>query len=138
MEHTATTLRTHSCGELRLSDVGKEVKLCGWVQSIRDKKSIFIVLRDRYGLTQVFINVDKDELCKTVCFEPVRGVTYYTQARTFAREWVVTVTGTVVERTGNKNSDMPTGEIEVVPTSLEAISPSLTPPFLIEDKTDGL
>lgn len=66
MESRATTLRTHTCGELRISDVGKEVKLCGWVQAVRTKKAVFIALRDRYGVTQVFVDPSQEELVKKV------------------------------------------------------------------------
>jgi aspartyl-tRNA synthetase len=62
----ATTLRTHTCGELRISDVGKEVTLCGWVQTVRSKKAVFIALRDRYGITQIFIDPTQEELAKKV------------------------------------------------------------------------
>eukprot|EP01127_Copromyxa_protea_P006016 TRINITY_DN15823_c0_g1_i1.p1 TRINITY_DN15823_c0_g1~~TRINITY_DN15823_c0_g1_i1.p1 ORF type:complete len:619 (-),score=178.56 TRINITY_DN15823_c0_g1_i1:25-1821(-) len=120
----ATTRRTHTCGELRQSDVGKEVTLCGWVQVVRDKQSVFISLRDRYGITQIFVDcAAEEEILK--------------QARSLGREFVISVTGKVIERAA-KNPNMDTGDIEVVPSKIETLSPSLTPPFKIEDKTDGL
>jgi aspartyl-tRNA synthetase len=118
-----SSYRTHNCGELRVSDVGKTVTLCGWIQKLRDAKVFFIDLRDRFGVTQVVV-------------EPT-SVDLYAKCKTFGREWVISVTGNVVERF-NKNNDIPTGFIEIVPSDIQVLSPSLTPPFLIEDKTDGL
>eukprot|EP01126_Amoeba_proteus_P028706 TRINITY_DN2829_c0_g1_i6.p1 TRINITY_DN2829_c0_g1~~TRINITY_DN2829_c0_g1_i6.p1 ORF type:complete len:587 (-),score=141.43 TRINITY_DN2829_c0_g1_i6:98-1858(-) len=122
VSHT-TGYRTHTCGELRISDVGKTVTLCGWIQTVRIKTIGFIDLRDRYGITQIYIDAPQEALLQ--------------QAKGFGREHVVQVTGTVVERSA-KNPNRPTGDVEVVPVKMEALSPSITPPFLIEDKTDAL
>ncbi|MBX3102942.1 MAG: aspartate--tRNA ligase [Bacteroidetes bacterium] len=121
---TATTLRTHTCGELRLSHAGQSVALSGWVQTTRDfGKFIFIDLRDRHGITQVAIRQDtQPEL--------------YELARKLGREFVLQVQGAVRERE-NKNPKNPTGDIEIVPTALELLSRAEVPPFLIEDETDG-
>ena len=116
--------RTKTCGELRLSDAGQEVTLAGWVQRTRKMGGMtFADLRDRYGLTQLVFNgaVDKD-LCD--------------QANKLGREYCIQVTGTVSERE-SKNSKMPTGDIEIIVSKLNVLSPSLTPPFTIEDNTDG-
>ncbi len=117
-------LRTNTCGELRLEDVNKEVTLCGWVQKSRDLGGMtFIDLRDRYGLTQLVFNLDWDSnLCK--------------QARTLGREFVLQITGTVIERE-NKNKNTPSGDIEIKVSVLTILNSSLTPPFTIEDETDG-
>jgi aspartyl-tRNA synthetase len=118
-------LRSHTCGELRLSDVNKQAILSGWVQKLRDKGSVlWIDLRDRYGLTQLILEEGKTdaELLKT--------------ARTLGREFVVQVEGTVVERL-SKNDKIPTGEIEIKVTRLTVLNPAKTPPFTIEDETDG-
>ena len=117
-------LRTNTCGELRLEDVNKEVTLCGWVQKSRDLGGMtFIDLRDRYGLTQLVFNLDWDSnLCK--------------QARALGREFVLQITGTVIERE-NKNKNTPSGDIEIKVSVLTILNSSLTPPFTIEDETDG-
>jgi len=117
-------LRTNTCGELRLEDVNKEVSLCGWVQKSRDLGGMtFIDLRDRYGLTQLVFNLDWDSnLCK--------------QARALGREFVLQITGTVIERE-NKNKNTPSGDIEIKVSVLTILNSSLTPPFTIEDDTDG-
>lgn len=118
-------LRTHTCGELRISDVNKEVTLTGWVQRLRDKGSLLWVdLRDRYGITQLFLEDGKTDpaLIQT--------------ARQAGREYVLKVTGTVVERL-SKNDKMPTGDIEIKVSTIEILNPSKTPPFTIEDNTDG-
>ena len=117
-------LRTNTCGELRLEDVNKEVTLCGWVQKSRDLGGMtFIDLRDRYGLTQLVFNLDWDSnLCK--------------QARALGREFVLQITGTVIERE-NKNKNTPSGDIEIKVSVLTILNSSLTPPFTIEDYTDG-
>ena len=117
-------LRTNTCGELRLEDVNKEVTLCGWVQKSRDLGGMtFIDLRDRYGLTQLVFNLDWDSnLCK--------------QARALGREFVLQITGTVIERE-NKNRNTPSGDIEIKVSVLTILNSSLTPPFTIEDETDG-
>ena len=116
--------RTHTCGELRLEHAGTSVTLSGWVQRTRDLGGMtFVDLRDRYGLTQLAFNMDTNEgLCL--------------QARKLGREFVVKVTGTIRERE-SKNMNMPTGEIEVDVTSIELLNASKTPPFTIEDDTDG-
>ena len=120
----STTLRTHTCGELRLADVGKKVTLAGWVQTHRDKGYFnFLVLRDRHGLTQATFRKDQnDEL--------------FEASLKLGREYVVRVSGTVVERE-SKNPKMPTGDIEIAPETLEILNPAQLPPFLIEDETDG-
>ena len=117
-------LRTNTCGELRIEDVSKEVTLCGWVQKSRDLGGMtFIDLRDRYGLTQLVFNLDWDcNLCK--------------QARALGREFVLQITGTVIERE-NKNKNTPSGDIEIKVSVLTILNSSLTPPFTIEDDTDG-
>ncbi len=118
-------LRTHTCGELRIGDVNKEITLSGWVQRQRDKGSLlWIDLRDRYGVTQLFLEEGKSE------------ASLIQLARTMGREYVIKVTGIVAERL-SKNDKMPTGDIEVKLTSLEILNTSKTPPFTIEDQTDG-
>ena len=118
-------LRSHTCGELRISDVGKTVKLAGWVQRSRDKGSVlWIDLRDRYGLTQLIFEEGKTE---TSLFE---------QARATGREFVIQIEGVVAERL-SKNDKIPTGEIEVKATKLSVLNTAKLPPFTIEDETDG-
>lgn len=116
--------RTNTCGELRLSDCGKEVTLAGWVQRTRKMGGMtFVDLRDRYGITQlVFDESDNAELCDA--------------ANRLGREFCVQVKGKVCERQ-SKNPKMPTGDIEILASELRVLSPSLTPPFTIEDNTDG-
>ncbi|MGV3705944.1 MAG: aspartate--tRNA ligase [Arcticibacter sp.] len=116
--------RTNTCGELNLNDLGKEVILAGWVQKSRDLGGMtFIDVRDRYGITQLVFNMDED---KDLC----------AQAREVSREYVIKVTGTVVERS-NKNPKIPTGDVELKVSALEVLNPAKLPPFLIEDETDG-
>jgi len=117
-------LRTHTCGELRLSDAGKSVTLSGWVQRSRDLGGMtFIDLRDRYGITQLAFNMETNaELCQ--------------QARKLGREFVISATGKVIERS-SKNLRIPTGEIEIMVEKLEVLNTSKVPPFTIEDETDG-
>lgn len=118
-------LRTHTCGELRIQHAQQQVTLTGWVQRLRDKGSLmWIDLRDRYGITQLFLEEGKTkpELLQA--------------ARQLGREYVVRVTGTVVERL-SKNDKMPTGDIEIRVESLDVMNPSKLPPFTIEDDTDG-
>ena len=117
-------LRTHTCGELTLQDVGKKVTLCGWLQRSRDLGGMtFSDLRDRYGITQLVFNMDNNaSLCD--------------QARKLGREYVIKVSGTVAERS-NKNAKMSTGDIEVIAEQLEVLNSSLLPPFTIEENTDG-
>jgi len=118
-------LRSHTCGELRISDANKTVTLSGWVQRVRDKGSvIWIDLRDRYGITQLIFEEGKtDPALLASC-------------RELGREFVVQVEGTVVERL-SKNDKIPTGEIELRVTKLTVLNPAKLPPFTIEDETDG-
>ena len=118
-------LRTHTCGELRITDVNKEVVLSGWVQRIRDKGTLlWITLRDRYGITQLFLEegrTDKELVEK---------------ARSLGREYVIKVKGTVIERV-SKNPKMATGDIEIDVKEIEILNESKIPPFTIENETDG-
>jgi len=119
-----TKLRTHTCGELRLQDAGKQVELCGWVQRSRDLGGMtFIDLRDRFGITQLAFNTETHKQQSE-------------QTRQLGREYVIRIAGKVAERS-NKNSKIPTGDIEIVVETLEILNPALTPPFTIEDQTDG-
>lgn len=116
--------RTNTCGELRISDVGKNVKLAGWVQRSRKMGGMtFVDLRDRYGITQLAFN---EELNADV----------FAKANRLGREYCIQATGTVSERQ-SKNKNIPTGDIEIIVSELSVISESLTPPFTIEDNTDG-
>lgn len=117
-------LRTNTCGELRITDSQKIVTLCGWVHKSRDLGGMtFIDLRDRYGLTQLVFNMDWDpEICS--------------QARAVSREYVLQIIGHVIKRE-NINPNTPTGEIEIKVTKLIILNSSITPPFTIEDETDG-
>ncbi|MBT2558847.1 aspartate--tRNA ligase [Hymenobacter sp. ISL-91] len=118
-------LRTHTCGELRPEHIGQTVTLCGWVQRTRDKGGILWVdLRDRYGITQLALE------------EGVETAEVREQARQLGREFVICVTGTVVER-HSQNDKMPTGGIEIRVEKLDVLNPAKLPPFLIEDDTDG-
>lgn len=116
--------RTNTCGELRLSDAGKNVTLAGWVQRTRKMGGMtFVDVRDRYGITQVVFDNDTNaSLCEA--------------ANKLGREFVVRVTGNVAERT-SKNPHLPTGEIEIIATDLQVLNRSDVPPFTIEDDTDG-
>ncbi|MFT5778361.1 MAG: aspartyl-tRNA synthetase [Crocinitomicaceae bacterium] len=116
--------RTHTCGELRPSHIGTSVTLSGWVHRSKDLGGItFINLRDRYGVTQLTFNLEENTaLCE--------------QARALGREFVVQVVGTVIERS-SKNMNIPTGEIEIKVDQLTVLNASKTPPFTIEDNTDG-
>lgn len=117
--------RSHTCGELRKENIGSQVTLAGWVQTIRDKGNIIWVdLRDRYGLVQIVgeIGVVSDEVMANL--------------KALGREYVVQVTGEVIERY-DKNPKMVTGDIEIKATSVVLLNASLTPPFTIEDQTDG-
>ena len=116
--------RTHTCGELRISDAGKIVTLAGWIQRSRDLGGMtFIDLRDRYGITQLAFNMDSNPaLCE--------------QARKLAREYVLKVTGSVRERE-SKNMNLETGEIELIVTEMHVLNEAQTPPFTIEENTDG-
>ena len=117
--------RSHNCGELRISDVGNNVKLSGWVQKIRNKGFlVWIDLRDRYGITQLIINSEKSS--KEV-IDSVKNV---------GREFVIQVEGKVIKREAiNKN--ISTGEIEILVSKINVLNPSIIPPFTIEDETDG-
>jgi len=118
-------LRTHTCGELRIADVNKEVKLSGWVQRIRDKGGlIWVDLRDRYGMTQLLMEEGRS------------AQQVVDTARKLGREFVIQATGNVIERE-SKNPKMATGEIEIDLTALKVLNASKTPPFTIEDDTDG-
>ena len=116
--------RSHTCGELRISDVNKQVTLAGWVQRSRKMGGMtFIDLRDRYGITQLVFNEEINaELCE--------------RANKLGREFVIQVKGTVNERF-SKNQHIPTGDIEIIVSELDVLNSSLTPPFTIEENTDG-
>lgn len=117
--------RTHTCGELRIEDVSKEVMLSGWVQRIRDKGGmLWIDLRDRYGITQLIFDDSKTDT------DIIRKV------RTLGREYVIQATGIVTERF-SKNPNIPTGKIEIAVSELTVLNPSKVPPFTIENDTDG-
>ncbi len=117
-------LRTHTCGELTINDLNKEVTLTGWVQKSRDLGGMtFIDMRDRYGITQLTFNSDDNAELRA-------------QARDLGREFVVKVTGKVIERS-SKNLKMPTGEVEIKVSNMELLNAAKLPPFLIEDETDG-
>ena len=118
-------LRSHTCGQLRREHIGQSVTLCGWVQKTRDKGGlIWIDLRDRYGLTQIILD------------ESYTAPELTAIARTLGREFVISVTGTVIERV-SKNDKLATGDIEVQATAIQILNPAKLPPFLIEDETDG-
>ncbi len=118
-------LRTHTCGELRISHVGQQVTLAGWVQRLRDKGSIlWIDLRDRYGITQLFFE------------EGSTAAELMESAKKVGREYVIQIKGPVTERL-SRNDKMPTGEIEIKVTELILLNAAKTPPFTIEDNTDG-
>ncbi len=116
--------RSHHCGALRMSNIGEKVTISGWVQKGRDLGGLtFVDIRDRYGVTQLVFNMDENpELC--------------TQARKLGREFVVQATGIVRERS-SKNANRATGDIEIEVTALAVLNESKTPPFTIEDETDG-
>ncbi|WP_373553074.1 aspartate--tRNA ligase [Haliscomenobacter sp.] len=116
--------RTHTCGDLRIADVSKTVKLSGWVQTTRDFGAMtFLDLRDRYGITQLVFSMEENaELCE--------------QARKLGREFVIEIEGTVRERS-NKNPNRATGDIEIVAQAFRVLNASKVPPFTIEDETDG-
>ncbi len=116
--------RTHTCGELRSNHAGETITLSGWVQRTRDLGGMtFVDIRDRYGLTQLAFNMDSNE---SLCL----------RARKLGREFVIKVTGTVIIRE-SKNAQMPTGDVEIEVTALDVLNASKTPPFTIEDQTDG-
>ena len=116
--------RSHTCGELRTAHIGKEVVLAGWVQRSRDLGGMtFVDLRDRYGITQLAFNLEENaDLCM--------------QARKLGREFVIHVSGQVIERS-SKNNQLATGEIEIKVEQLTILNAAKTPPFTIEDDTDG-
>ncbi len=117
-------LRSHTCGELTKANIGEKVTLCGWVQKSRDLGGLtFIDLRDRYGITQLAFNMDVNS---ALCLE----------ARKLGREFVIKATGSVKERE-SKNLKMATGEIEIVVDALDILNAAITPPFTIEEQTDG-
>ena len=117
-------LRSHTCGELNLNDLDKEVTLSGWVQKSRDLGGMtFVDLRDRYGITQLIFNMETNE---SLCLE----------ARKLGREFVIQVKGKVIERS-SKNKNIPTGEIEIEILALVILNAAKTPPFTIENDTDG-
>ena len=116
--------RSHDCGALRITNVGEKVTISGWVQKGRDLGGLtFVDIRDRYGLTQLVFNMDENaDLC--------------TRARKLGREFVVQASGIVRERS-SKNANRSTGDIEIEVTELVILNESKTPPFTIEDDTDG-
>jgi aspartyl-tRNA synthetase len=118
-------LRSHTCGELRLTHVGQTVTLSGWVQGVRDKGSLlWIDLRDRYGITQITIETEN------------ASAAVVEAARKLGREFVISVTGKVTERY-SKSDKIPTGDIEITPEKLVVLNSAILPPFTIEDDTDG-
>lgn len=119
-------LRSHNCGELRLSHAGQQVTICGWVQYSRKTGGLaFVVVRDRYGITQLTFDESVD-------------AAMFAEADKLGREYVVQVTGTVNERDAkNKNPKMPTGDIEIIASKLTVLNAAKTPPFTIDDNTDG-
>ena len=118
-------LRTHTCGELRINHVNEVVTLSGWVQGVRDKGSlVWIDLRDRYGITQITIETEN------------ASPEVIEMARSLGREFVISVTGKVVERY-SKSDKLDTGDIEINPSALILLNAAITPPFTIEDETDG-
>lgn len=116
--------RTHTCGELRISEINQVVTLAGWVQRARKMGGMtFVDIRDRYGITQLVFNEENDaKLCE--------------EANKLGREFVIQVTGTVNERF-SKNEHMPTGDIEIIVSKMNVLNKAITPPFTIEDNTDG-
>ena len=117
--------RTHNCGELRKSDIGKQVSLSGWVQKMRDKGfMIWVDIRDRYGISQLIF--DEQRTSKDLL----------NQAKSLGREFVIQIDGQVIER-ASKNQNIPTGDIEILVKKLIILNSSSTPPFTIEDNTDG-
>ena len=118
-------LRTHTCGELRISSLGESVTLCGWVQKVRDKGGmVWVDLRDRYGITQLIFEEGKTE------------ATVLEKVRSLGREFVIKAEGKVIERL-SKNDKIDTGAVEILVENIEILNPAKLPPFLIEDETDG-
>ena len=117
--------RTHNCGELRTLNISQTVTLSGWVQKFRDKGFVaWVDLRDRYGITQLVFDADRTD------------ETIMEAARNLGREFVIQVSGTVIER-ASKNTNIPTGDIEILVQSLKVLNSAQVPPFTIEDQTDG-
>ena len=116
--------RTHTCGSLRIEHKNETVTLAGWVQKVRNLGAMtFIDLRDRYGLTQIVVEENSDAAVRETALK-------------VGREWVLQVTGTVLERQA-KNPKMPTGDIEVAATAITVLNEAQTPPFTIEENSDG-
>lgn len=116
--------RTHTCGELRIENLSQEVTLCGWVQKVRSLGAMtFIDIRDRYGITQLVVSEDTEQSVKESC-------------QKLGREYVIRINGKVIERSA-KNSKIGTGDIEVSVSSIDILNVSQTPPFTIEDNSDG-
>ncbi|NDW19351.1 aspartate--tRNA ligase [Dysgonomonas sp. 216] len=117
--------RDHTCGELTIADAGKEVTLAGWVQKSRKLGGgiTFVDIRDRYGITQLAFYKDQN-------------ADLYEEGNKLGREWVIQITGMVQERS-SKNKNIPTGDIEIVPSAIKVLNTSEVPPFTIEDETDG-
>ena len=117
--------RSHHCGQLRTSNINEEVTLSGWVQKSRDKGFvIWVDLRDRYGITQLIFDADRT------------SETMMSMAKSLGREFVIQVTGTVIERS-SKNPNLDTGDIEILVSKLTVLNEAVVPPFTIEDQTDG-
>ncbi|HEX9981343.1 MAG TPA: aspartate--tRNA ligase [Flavobacterium sp.] len=117
--------RSHNCGQLSINDINSEVTLAGWVQKTRDKGfMIWVDLRDRYGITQLIFDESRTDQ------------SMFALAKTLGREFVIQVKGTVIERE-SKNKNIATGDIEILVSELTILNPALTPPFTIEDETDG-
>ncbi|WP_299603843.1 aspartate--tRNA ligase [uncultured Aquimarina sp.] len=117
--------RSHSCGELRTSDINKEVTLSGWVQRVKDRGVLtWVVIRDRYGITQLVFDEERTEK------------QLLQRSKKLGREFVIQVKGTVIERE-SKNPNTPTGDIEILVQEMNILNESHTPPFTIEDETDG-
>ena len=117
--------RTHNCGELRILNISQTVTLSGWVQKFRDKGFVaWVDLRDRYGITQLVFDADRTD------------ETIMEAARNLGREFVIQVSGTVIER-ASKNTNIPTGDIEILVQTLKVLNSAQIPPFTIEDQTDG-
>ena len=116
--------RTHTCGELRIENVGQTVTLAGWVQKSRKLGGMtFVDLRDRYGITQLVVDAHAPQGLQDI-------------AAGLGREWVLQVTGDVIERQ-SKNPKMPTGDIEISISEIKVLNKANTPPFTIEDESDG-
>ena len=116
--------RSHTCGELRISHIGQNVTLAGWVQKVRNLGAMtFIDLRDRYGITQIVVEENSPAATREV-------------AASLGREFVLQVTGSVIERS-SKNPKMPTGDVEVAAAEIKILNKAQTPPFTIEENSDG-